>query len=57
MLLCPDHVILTGRQMATLLLNFEYLLLLFFNQGQVLKFGAPSKYYKVALTQKEIILS
>ena len=57
MLLCPDHVILTGRQMATLLLNFEYLLLLFFNQGQVLKFGAPSKYYKGALTQKEIILS
>ena len=28
--LCPDHVISTGRQMTSLVSNFEYLLLLFF---------------------------
>ena len=27
---CADHVILTGHQMTTLVLNFEYLLLLCF---------------------------
>ena len=28
--LCPDHVILTGRQMTNLVSSFEYLLLLCF---------------------------
>ena len=32
-------------------------IVIFFNHGQVLKFGAPSRHYKGALTQKEIILS
>ena len=51
--LCPDHVISTGRQMKNLVLNFEYLLLLcFFKHSWVLQFGAPSRYYKCALTQK-----
>ena len=52
--LCPNHVISAGRQMTNSMLNFEYLLLLSFNfdQGQVLKFEAPSGYYKGALTQK-----
>ena len=49
-----DHVISAGRQMMNSVLNFEYLLLLSFNfdQGQVLKFGAPSGYHKGALTQQ-----
>ena len=28
--ICPDHVISTGRQMTSLVSNFEYLLLLCF---------------------------
>jgi hypothetical protein len=49
----PDHVTSIGCQMTNSVLNFESLLLLcFFNRSRVLKFGAPSRYYKVALTQK-----
>ena len=46
------HVIWAGRRMSKLLLNVKYLLLLSFNCGQVLQFGAHSRYYKGALTQK-----
>ena len=47
----PDHVILKGRQVKNLVLKFEYLL--FFNRCQVLKLGAPSRYYKGAFTKKD----
>ena len=51
------HVISIGCQMTNLVSNFEYLLLLcFFNGGQVLKFGAPSKYYKGVLTKKRWLI-
>ena len=41
--------------MKNLVSNFEYLLLLFFlTASQVLKFGAPSRYYKGAVTWMEI---
>ena len=44
-----------GRLMKTLVSNCENFLL--FNWGRVLKFGAPSRYYKAVLYSKEIILS
>ena len=43
--------------MSKLVLNFKYLSLLsFFDYGQVLQFGAHSKYYKGALTKKRSFL-
>jgi hypothetical protein len=52
--LFSDHVISTGLQMMNLVSNLEYVfvVIMFFNCSQVLKFGAPSRYYKSALTQK-----
>ena len=48
--LCPVHVIWIRRPMSKLVLNVKYLLLLsFFKCGQVLQFGAHSRYYKGAL--------
>ena len=50
--LCPDHVILAGRQIMNSVLTFEYLLLLSF-LTMALQLGAPSRYYYMgALTQK-----
>ena len=42
--------------MSKLVLNVKYLLLFFFNCGQVLQFVAHSRYHKGALTQKRSFL-
>ena len=55
--ICPVHVIWTGHRMSKLVLKVKYLLLLiFFKCGQVLQFGAHSRYYNGALTQKRSFL-
>ena len=47
----------TGRRMSKLVLNIKYLLLLsFFYFGRALQFGAHSRYYKGAFTQKRLFL-
>jgi hypothetical protein len=46
--LCLDHVILTGHQMMNFL---SFVIVMVFNHGRVLKFGASSRYYKGALSQ------
>ena len=50
--LCWNYVISTGHEMTNLVWNFEYLVLLSFLTVAKFKFGAPSRYYKGALTQK-----
>ena len=49
---CQVHIIWTEHQMSKLVLNAKYLLLFSFNWGRVLMFGAHSKHYMDALTQK-----
>ena len=34
-----------------------FVIVMFFNRGQILKFGAPSRYYKGALTKRDKIRS